>query len=294
MDPFSPRDKARLDYWFWKFHVDDLALLVDVIVRRQIGRAEVRVSMWVAGEGRVIHSETTDWSTAPDRIHVGSTELRRGQSAGSAADISWELRWREGDVIVSPLPGFMARVEPFDTTILAWPFARFDGWVRVGSRRYDLSDLAGTFFHYWGRALSTRWVWLSATDFESDPMRRLEAIVAIRTHLLGGPTYPISLGFLWSADRHRSDLTISTINGVVRARPVAGGIAIDTVRIGGPRHHVVATWGDVRPNDIGEGIVQTMHADLTIDGHRANPTSVGLETRAWPTPAAVAAMPANR
>ena len=44
MDPFAPRDHAALDYWFWKFHVGDLAFLVDVIVRRRTGTSETRVS----------------------------------------------------------------------------------------------------------------------------------------------------------------------------------------------------------------------------------------------------------
>ena len=78
-----------------------------------------------------------------------------------------------------------------------------------------------------------------------------------------------------------------------RSRDVPGGIAIDSVRLGGPRHRVVATWGSVLPNDVGEGIVQTMHADAEIDGHHATPATVGLETRAWPSVDAVAAMAAN-
>jgi hypothetical protein len=121
----------------------------------------------------------------------------------------------------------------------------------------------------------------------------VEAIVAIRTRLFGGPSYPIPLGFLWSTDGERADLTVSTVNGLVRARPIVGGIAIDSARLGGPRHHVRATWGDVLPNDIGEGIVQTMHADVVIDDHPGVPGTAGLETRAWPSLAAVAAMPRN-
>jgi hypothetical protein len=293
MDPFEPRP-AALDYWFWKFHVEDLAFLVDLIVRRQTGTAEVRVSLWLGGAGRVIHAETHDWSATPGLVTIGGTQLRPGASTGGTDDVSWDLRWDTGATIVTPLHGLLARVEPFDTSILAWPFARFDGWIVVGDRRFEVRDVAGTFYHYWGRTLSRRWVWLSATSFEDDPGRRVEGIVQVRTRLLGGPRYPVTVGYLWTTDGERADLTVSTVNGLVTARPVRNGIAIESVRLGGPRHRVVATWGDVVPNDIGEGIVQTMHADLVIDGHRAVQATAGLETRAWPSAVAVAAMPSNR
>ena len=292
MDPFATRG-AALDYWFWKFHVDDLAFLVDVIVRRRTGTAEARVSLWLGGVGRVIHAETTDWSAGPGRVIAGPTEIRPGASTGAADDVSWDLRWDDGGTIVTPLPGPLARLELFDTSIVAWPLARFDGWVQVGDRRFEVRDLPGAFYHYWGRSLSSRWVWLSATSFEGEPDRRLEGLVQIRTRLLGGPRYPVTLGYVWSTDGERADLTVSTINGLVRSREVPGGIAIDSMRLGGPRHRVVATWGSVLPNDVGEGIVQTMHADAEIDGHHATPATVGLETRAWPSVDAVAAMAAN-
>ena len=77
MDAFSPRPNAHLDYWFWKFHVGDLAFLVDLIVRRQTGLAEVRVSQWLRGVGRVVHDETSDWSTSPAEVRIGRTTSSR-------------------------------------------------------------------------------------------------------------------------------------------------------------------------------------------------------------------------
>jgi len=287
MDAFTPRDRA-LDYWFWKFHVGDLAFLVDLIVRRRTRLAEVRVSLWKDGVGRVIHDETSDWSTEPAEVRVGSTWLRAGASSGGADDVRWDLRWDAGSTVVTPLRGLVARIEPFDTTIHAWPLARFAGRVQVGAAQYDLQDVPGTFYHYWGRGLSARWIWLSATAFEEEPARRLEAIVAVRTRFLGGPRYPLPIGYLWSTDGTRSDMTISGVNGLVRARSVSGGIAIDSVGIGRPRHRAIASWGADRPNDIGEGIVQTMRGSVIIDGHRSVPGTVGLEVRAWPAVSAVA------
>jgi hypothetical protein len=76
MDPFAPRDHAALDYWFWKFHIGDLAFLVDVIIRRRTGTSETRVSYWLRGTGRVLHEPAAAWSADTTVISVGRTELR--------------------------------------------------------------------------------------------------------------------------------------------------------------------------------------------------------------------------
>jgi hypothetical protein len=124
-----------------------------------------------------------------------------------------------------------------------------------------------------------RWVWLSATLFEGEPERRLEAIVDAKSHLFGRLPYPIPLSMVWTTDGDRTDEVISTVNGIIRTKAIHDGIAIDAKRLGGPRHRIVATWGSVPANDIGEGIIQTMHADASIDGVRAVTRSVGLEMR---------------
>ena len=77
---------------------------------------------------------------------------------------------------------------------------------------------------------------------------------------------------------------MSAVNGIIRARVTESGVNIDGRRLGRPRHRIVATWGEVPPNDLGEGIVQTMHADLAVDGISAVPGSVGLEVRGYPHP----------
>src|SRR4029453_17821262 len=140
MDAFSPRPNANLDYWFWKFHVGDLAFLVDLIIRRQTGTGEVRVSQWLRGNGRVVHHETPDWSASPNEVRIGGTTLGPGRGVGSVEDISWDLSWREGHVLTA-LRALVARFEPFDTTLVVWPDAIFTGSVLVGSERFDLNEL---------------------------------------------------------------------------------------------------------------------------------------------------------
>jgi len=252
MDPFAPREHAPLEYWFWKMHVGDLAFLVDVIVRRRTGIAETRVSLWLRGEGRVEHAPASHWSADSDLVVVGATELRPGASHGAVGDIAWDLRWVEGPTLVTPLHRAVAWLEPLDLSIMIRPEARFSGTVDVAGERFEMTDLPGTFTHYWGRRLMDRWIWLSATQFDGAPDRRLEAIVS-RSRLWGGPRLPTAAAYLWTTDGTSGDLVVSAINGIVRTRRVPDGFALDAVRLGGSRHRVVATWGHVPTNDLVKG-----------------------------------------
>lgn len=283
MDPFEPRPNARLDYWFWKFHVRDLAFLVDLIVRRETGLAEVRVSQWLRGVGRVIHVETRDWTATPSDVRMGPTTLQPGRCVGSAEDVSWDLTWTQGQVI-SPMRGLIARLEPFDTTLVVWPYAVFGGSVQVGQERFDLADVPGTFYHYWGRRLADRWVWLSATQLDGHPNRRVEGLFAVRTRLYGRVPAPMPISLLWMVDDGRPQELVSAVNAMFRVSADRDGVTVGARSILGARHRLAVSWGDVPPNDIGEGIIQTMHADLAVDGIAAVPGTVGLEVRGYPHP----------
>jgi hypothetical protein len=283
MDPFAPRPRANLDYWFWKFHVGDLALLIDVIIRRRTGLGEVRVSQWLRGVPRVIHGASTAWSATEREVRVGDTRLAPGRCVGGTGDVQWDLSWVAGDV-VSSLPALLARLQPFDTTLVVWPTARFGGSVQVGSERFDLNDVAGTFYHYWGRRLADRWVWLSATDFESAPQRRVEGLIAAHTRLYGRVPFPLPGSWLWTMDGRAQDAVVSGVSGIISARVTATGVEVSSRSLAGRKHRLVASWGTIQPIDIGEGIVQTMHADLVLDGEKAAPSSVGLEVRGYPHP----------
>jgi hypothetical protein len=288
IDVFRPREQAAVEYWFWKLHVGDLAFLLDVIVRRSSGLAEVRPSLWLRGGGRVEHDVTATWTVEPGRVVAGATDLRPGQSVGRVSDIAWDLHWEEGAALVSPLRGVLARLEPFDTSILIRPQARFWGTIEVGGEVFEVTDTPGAFYHYWGRRLMDRWVWLSATLFDDDPERRVEAIVCGKSHLFGRLPYPIPLSYVWTTDGERTDLIVSTVNGMVRTKLTLDGIVIGAIGLTGARHRITARWGAVPANGIGEGIVQTMHADATIDGIPASSGTVGLEMRGWPRRAAKA------
>src|SRR6185369_14016156 len=129
MDAFTSRG-AAVEYWFWTFHAGDLAFLVDFIVRRRTGEGEIRVSLWVRGQGRVEHFRTTAWSAESKSITIGDGWLAPDGSTGSVGDIAWDLRWTTAGNAISPTPGLNGRAHPLDLRFLLRPDARFDGSVR--------------------------------------------------------------------------------------------------------------------------------------------------------------------
>ncbi len=286
MDAFGPRDDAAVEYWFWKLHVGRLAFLLDFIVRRASGRGEVRVSLWLDEVGRVIHDETTALRLPPGDVTIGRSTLTPGAAVGGTGDVEWDLRWTSGDTFVNPIGGLVARFQPFDTTLVVWPHVRFTGSVTVAGERVAVDGVPGTFNHYWGRRIPSRWVWVSATHFEDEPERRLEGVFGVGTRLFGRLPSVIPIHILWTSDGRQVEEIASGITGLIRARPDVSGLRVSAIGRSGRRHRLAASWGAVTPNDLGEGIIQTMHADATFDGHRAEAGTVGLEVRGFPHPVA--------
>jgi hypothetical protein len=279
MDSFAPRE-APLEYWFWKFNAGELAFLVDFVVRRRIGQGEVRVSVWVGGKGRVEHQPSDNWSTDASQVSIGDSQLRPDGSTGAAGDISWDLRWTGGADVVDPLPRLIGRTHPLDMDFLLRPGARFTGSVGVGSETFEVEDVAGLFTHYWGRRLSAHWLWISATSFEDDPLRRLEVLIG-RSRLWGRIPMPMATAYFWTTDGQRPELTISPFTGIIRQRRSGENIVVDVRRLDGRRHRIdCRAAGEI--NDVGEGIHQTLLGDLVLDGRRATAGTVGIESRGWP------------
>src|SRR3954465_9488265 len=69
MDDFAGR-LAPLEYWFLKVVSGDLAFLVDWIVRKDAGEAEVRVSLWVRGHGRVVRDTAQTWRVRGSTVEI--------------------------------------------------------------------------------------------------------------------------------------------------------------------------------------------------------------------------------
>src|SRR4051812_50184706 len=81
MDDFPPKDEA-LEYWFWVLRVGDLSFLVDFILRRGVGEAENRVSVWLRGEGRIEHVVESAWTESADAVSIGGGRGSPGGAGG--------------------------------------------------------------------------------------------------------------------------------------------------------------------------------------------------------------------
>jgi hypothetical protein len=103
MKDFESRG-APLEYWFLKFNSGPLAFLVDFIVRRRHHQAEVRLSLWVQGTGRVEHAYSSSWRTNPTTVAIAGCELSSGASHGAVADIEWQLGYEAVRPGSTPLP----------------------------------------------------------------------------------------------------------------------------------------------------------------------------------------------
>ena len=110
------------------------------------------------------------------------------------------------------------------------------------------------------------------------PERRVEALIA-RSGLWGRDPLVLPFAYLWTTDGQRSELTLSPVSGLIRQRRVANGIAVKTWRINGRGHRFTCSAAADAFNDLGEGIRQTLLADLVFDGHRALAGRTGLEFR---------------
>ena len=152
-------------------------------------------------------------------------------------------------------PDLVARLEPFDTTLVVWPDAKFTGTVLVGDERFDVDGVPGSFYHYWGRRLPDRWVWLSATQFDGRADRRVEGVFGVSTRLFGRAPMPLPVSILWTTDQDRCEELVHGVNAIMRVHPLAGAVTVDARGVVGARHRLVATWADVAPNDLGGVII---------------------------------------
>jgi hypothetical protein len=109
-----------------------LAFLVDFIVRRSMGDAEVRVSLALDGRGLVERLNAATWVATGDRVVIGECTFDGEGSKGRVGDIEWDLRQElDGSRIYPQVPP-IRWLRPLDMEIVSRPRARFSGLVRVG------------------------------------------------------------------------------------------------------------------------------------------------------------------
>ena len=267
---------ARLEYWFIKVYARDLAFLVDYIVRRATGEAEVRVSLWVRGVGRVVRSTSTSWQTGAG-ITIEQNVLDDRRCAGAVGDVEWDLACDVEPVRVTPRVPGLSRLKPFDLEAILRPRVVFTGHVTVEGERFDLAKTYGTMTHYWGRRLPDRWQWISAGAVDgSGPAVE---VMAMTSKLWGvGPSFPI--GFLWTRESEEERLLISPMNGIItRSGELTDYLLVGRTPRRTTRLRCIADPGVY--NDLGEGIMQTLHGTCTVGVDEAV-LQAGMEYRVAP------------
>jgi hypothetical protein len=271
---------APIEYWFLKFNLEDLAFLVDFIVRGDRDHGEMRLSLWVDGRGRVEHASFPAWSTETPFVTIGDCVLGADSSRGAVADVEWDLSYEPGPARVHPAVPPVTWLHPFDTEIINRPGARFTGTVRVGDRRFTVPETPGLVSHYWGRRLMDRWLWISANQFDQ-PGFALEASVGW-TRLWGLPAPSMRIAYLWLQTPDFSHFVKSPVNGAIRVAGRSDEFTVSSRSITGRTIHLSCKAPMDSFNDLGEGIRQTLLGTCAIEGLATASGTAGLEWRQWP------------
>ena len=271
---------APIEYWFFKFNSGSLAFLVDFIVRRRHHQAEVRLSLWVRGTGRVERAYSASWRTNSTTVAIASCELGSGASRGAVADVEWQLGYQAGSARIDPAPLALKLLRPLDMQLLSRPQARFQGSVRVGQEQFAISDASGMLCHYWGGRLPARWCWVSASDLGVRVARWRRCCCSPGCG--GLPRPRLDTGYLFVTQGDRTRMLVSPLTALMRlqgswhdfqlrTRPLTGG---ETIRLD-------CSATPEQYNNLGEGIRQTLLGTCRLNGSTAVSGSAGLEVRGY-------------
>jgi len=274
-DDFRSRD-TPLEYWFLKVSSGHLALLVDWIVRRDRGEAEVRVSVWVRGTGRVMRSTSSGWHVSNEAVEIAGSALTTRDSSGSVGDVGWDLGLESDGTRLDPVPAPAKLLHPFDMELVVAPRVRFSGVVHVGGEQFTLDSDIGTLTHYWGRRLPDSWVWVSAHGL-GDGDGVLEAAV-LRTRLWGNRRLSVVGGYVLLQEGGSTRQVIAPAYGRISGQGDASRFELRARALG---RDIVVTGGAAPAayNDLGESIRQTLLGDVVVTEWGACNGSAGLEFR---------------
>jgi hypothetical protein len=282
MDDFDGRD-APLESWFFKVVSGDLALLVDWIVRRDLGEAEVRVSVWVRGRGRVVRDTSRTWRVRGSNVEIADCTFSPTLNDGAVDDVRWELRAVSGSARLDPMPSTVKRLHPFDLELMSRPRARFSGIVEVAGETFHLLDARGTLNHYWGRRLPPAWVWISA-DGIGDSDAIVEAML-VRSRVWKVPHANMLGGYVVVDGGGRSTQVLAPAYGLISIQGEDASISLRARTI---RRDVRLTASARAETyvDLGDGTRQTLLADVSVDDWGSSLGRAGLELRgSWPAKA---------
>jgi hypothetical protein len=267
---------ALLEYWFIKVRSGDLSFLVDWIVRRGSGEAEVRISLFVRGAGRVLRTRADAWRDSSATVHVDGCTLTPVSTSGAVDDVRWDLTCDPGETRLDPVPLPAKVLHPFDLQLAGRPRARFTGSIEVAGETFTLADARGTLNHYWGRRLPDSWVWVSA-DGLGDGDGMVEAAI-IRTRLWGRGRRGLIGGYAMVDDGRRTTQILAPTYGHLTVAGTQESFEL-SAWTRGRKVRLTASAPRSAYNDLGEGIHQTLLGDVAVDGWGSSRGSAGLEFR---------------
>jgi len=102
-------------------------------------------------------------------MRVDDSEIGPGYARGavSAGDVhgAWTLRFNDRHEVLKHLPSewMYRRSLPRTKLLSPHPGASFDGVLRIGKERVEISDWPGMVGHNWGAEHAEQWVWIQAT-----------------------------------------------------------------------------------------------------------------------------------
>jgi hypothetical protein len=157
------------------------------------------------------------------------TYLDGGAMRGSAGDMEWDLRYRDGGAPLYTFPRWAWEREALPAAqVVPAPAASFSGTVRVGDVALELDGAPGAVARIYGHGNARRWAWLHA-DLGGGDVLELVAAVSKRPGMRHLPALPFMRLRLDGAD-------------MPWLRPFAAPIP-GHARIALPRWSARASWG---------------------------------------------------
>jgi hypothetical protein len=282
------RRNTALDYAFFKLNLPEqnVALLVDFIIRRRQHIAQVRVSVHAPeGSGVYLAEQPLERlavgsSSSDDRVvSLGESWLGGMGSRGAVEPVTWDLTFHPTGPLVSPLIGMAGPFFPFDLFLQTVPAVRFSGTITIVGQTYDVPDAHGMVSSYAGRALPMRWFWLSCNTFDRENL----AVECLVSHpaLFGSPLR-LRAGYFYVSTADRTELIVAPLTGSIRLAGTREAITITARRFGGARY---VLRGKAAPQDfhnLGDRIWNTLLGSCILEGYGTACGSAALEERTLP------------
>jgi hypothetical protein len=268
---------APLEYWFFKVNSGGVAFLVDFILRRRAGSAEVRISSSHGGTGQVARATAPASIADGSQVVIAGCSLTPTGSTGRVGDVAWDLALDAGPTYLDPRNALLRLLSPLDMALVSWPRARLSGSVTLGGQIFRVGPAPGLISHYWGHRLPPTWRWISANQFAGETIA-LEAML-LRTHLWGAPWPLLTAGYFFLERGGVRELIVSPHGGRIEIEERGAELTLSARRFGGQATRVRLSARPEQYNDLGDGIRQTLVGTCTLaDGATADLTC-GIEQR---------------